>query len=216
MHRFPPSKDTAVRPRHRTPSHRRLARAITIAAALAVTACGSAAERSAPSRSASDRTPASALPGWGRGDQASVNLLRRAIAREADFSQVGLARCERQAGHATPATRRRAYRACALLPLARTAAAAHANGSMLTGIAENRSTAESCREQIGALAGTTGVLSQIAQAAMRQQGSLAWPDLLAASRAIRGMAEDARRLARARGWSLACQPQPSRPGTPLA
>jgi hypothetical protein len=151
-------------------------------------------------------TPQASTTRWGRPQQASLNVLRRAITQEADRTQRGLAPCERQSHLTAQSAYRIRYRACAFLPLARTGASAHANGVMLMGLANDSNPAPPCRRFIDALAGTSLVLGQIAQATLRDETSATWAELQAASRAIRGMASDARRAAHARWWSLACRP----------
>jgi hypothetical protein len=184
-----------------------------------VIACLSLAACAAPRRPAASMHRAvtdTAGPTWGQPELTSLRLLRHVVAREAHRSQLGLERCEDRGRVVARAARPASYRTCAFLPLARTAGASRASGSMLTSFVEQSSPARSCRELIQALAATTRVLGEMAQSTLRNEGWATWADLRLASRSLRGMAQEARRLARAPTWPLACQSRQNPMPAPVA
>jgi hypothetical protein len=227
MHAHRSGSDTFAREAPRRPRRRRvppvavglalvLAPAIALALALALMTRTPALAPAATTASLAHRDGRTATVIWGRPQRASLNLMRRAVADEAGRTQRGLAPCERQPRPATQIALRAGYRACAFLTLARTGASGRTNGTMLLNLGRDGDAPSSCATLIGALAGTSLQLGQIAEATLREVGSTAWADLRAESRAIRGAANEARRVARSQTWSVACRSPSLEPHVPRA
>jgi hypothetical protein len=163
--------------------------------------------RTPPSQPARSRT-------WDRPSQASLALLRRVTAREARRSIAALRVCEARA-RARPAPGGR-YRRCATAPLARASAFAAMNSRMLASLVIDSGATRACNSLVQALANDAGWLSQLAGNALHGGGQGdAWPDLLGASRSIRGMARETVRLARGPDWKTTCRPRrPAKPSGP--
>jgi hypothetical protein len=161
-----------------------------------------AARRSAD---AAPRPTAASRP-WGLPDQASLNLVRRVAAGEARRSVSALAACEARARSASPGARRAIYRDCAFRPLARTGAAAATSSHLMTNLVAGRPAPGACLPLVRQLANADAILADLARAALRNAGATGWAGLSAGSRALRGLARNAWRAARDRGWREACAP----------
>ncbi len=146
---------------------------------------------------------------WNHGSSASLGLLRRVTAREATRSQSALAACERRAGH-----RVSRYRRCAVTALERTSAFAAANSKMLSLLVSDALATHACRGRVLALSGSTGLLAQIARTTRMSGLDAPWPDVLAASRSIRGLAHETVRLAHWSRWATTCRARPAAPPPP--
>src|SRR4051794_37116715 len=136
---------------------------------------------------------------WDVPARASLALLRRVTAAEARRSVAALVTCETRATRAASAKRIHAFRRCATMPLARTDAFASANSRMLSDLAGSAGPTEACRGRVLSLSGLTGTLGFSARTTLRGWG-VPWRELLASSRAVRAVAREASKLARAPGW----------------
>jgi hypothetical protein len=146
-------------------------------------------------------------PRWDHPARSSLALLRRTTANEARRSLTALGACEREG--------RRHYRRCATAPLARTNAFAAANSRMLSGLAGASGPTRACRGRVLQLSGTAGTLATVAKETLRGALQRPWPEVLDASRSVRGLAAETLRLARKPGWGTTCRPRP-RVKTPAA
>jgi hypothetical protein len=160
-----------------------------------------------------DTTVVIAPARWDEPARASLAMLRRVSVKEARRSISALAACEARAGRAAGKRRNARYRACATRPLARTNGFASSNSHILSVLAGTAGPTRACRARVLMLSGTTGSLSFIARSTLRGLDA-PWGDLVAASREIRALAGEVRRLARAPGWGSTCRPRPPAPPPP--
>jgi hypothetical protein len=161
--------------------------------------------------------PVAPRPGrWDAPSRASLSLLRRVTADEARRAQASLARCEDRARSAAPSARNARYRHCALRGLARAGASAFANSRMLGNLADSTRPRGLCRTLVRELAGGTGALGAQVRMLMRNWAATPWRELLASSRAIRGMARSAGRMAVGARWRGACRVHAASPGRLVA
>jgi hypothetical protein len=161
-----------------------------------------------------ERPPAAAPEArWDVPARESLSLLRRVTAKEARESVAALAACESRAVRATGKGRNKDFRRCATTPLSRTGGFASANSRMLSSLAGSAGPTRACRGRVLALSGANGSLASTAQAALRGL-DMPWVEVLAASRAIRALSDEALRLARAPGWHDACPLRPPAPPPP--
>jgi hypothetical protein len=154
-----------------------------------------------------DRRAETAAPAvWTAADAAAIALLERIVVRAADETTPALGRCER---HRPAPIRARAavFARCALPALARLGSSGSQNATMLLRIAGDGHPPKHCGEQIRSLANGLGVLGTIARSTLRDAlGGLSWREVTQASRAVRGLTAQARRLAADPIGRHACQP----------
>jgi hypothetical protein len=131
-------------------------------------------------------------------------------ATEAKRSAAALASCEAHAGRIAAERRNRDYRRCATPALARTHAFANANSRMLSGLAGSANPVRECRGRVLELSGVAGTLAFTSNSTLRGGLDAPWEELLDASRSIRGLAAEARRLAEQPGWGSTCRAQPAK------
>jgi hypothetical protein len=160
--------------------------------------------------------PVAPPPGhWDAASRASLSLLRRVTADEARRAQVALARCEDRTRGAAPRERNARYRHCVLRGMARAGASAFANSRMLSNLADSSRPSGRCRRLVRELAGGTGALGAQVRTLMHNWAATPWRELLASSRAIRGMARFAGRMAVGARWRGACRVRAAAPARTL-
>jgi hypothetical protein len=147
-------------------------------------------------------------PRWNAGDRDSLAKLREVTLAQTGRVLGELAACEARAARRAGDSRNRSYRRCATPALAWTNGFASANGRMLSQLAGTAGPTSACRGRVLQLSGASSTLAHIASTTLRGGLDVPWPELRAASRAIRGMAREARMLARAPGWGRTCRPRP--------
>jgi len=136
----------------------------------------------------------------------SLARLRRTTVAETRRADSELAACEARATRS--ARPNRSYRRCATPLLARANGFATANGRMLSELASAAGPTETCRGRVLRLSGSAGSLAFLADATLRGGLDAPWAELLDASRTVRALAREARRLADEPGWSATCRARP--------
>jgi hypothetical protein len=150
-------------------------------------------------------TATAPAPYWNAAAEASLALLRRVTAKEAQRAMAALARCEGRAAGAAEAQRNRRYRHCVLRDMARMGGFARANTHQLEALVDTGRPRPHCLMLLRELAGGTGTLAGQVHTLMFNWAATPWRELLASSRALRGMALFTLRVARRPGWRRACR-----------
>jgi hypothetical protein len=178
--------------------------ATTLLLGVAVAAALLSADRSVGVGRGERTANAIAPADWSAADAAAVTLLRHVAVLTADATAPALARCEHHAGKRNGVT----FARCALPALARLGSSGSQNATMLLRIAGDGHPPQRCRELVRALAGSLMLEGSISRVTLRDAlGGLALEEAIQASRAVRALARESRRLAHDPLAWRACRPR---------